>query len=133
MVTISTANLFRTPPLMAQIKVSQFFEFIAFWATSRAERKEQRCRISALPYSHLDGAQVALQRCLILRPSFIIVTVLVLSLFKKRTSLLCIDRFTSQTGESTFNWGTRIQHSIGLNNPHLGILVSEHSVHTSLR
>jgi hypothetical protein len=74
---------------MAQIKVSQFFEFIAFWATSRAERKEQRCRISALPYSHLDGAQVALQRCLILRPSFIIVTVLVLSLFKKRTSLLC--------------------------------------------
>jgi uncharacterized protein YceH (UPF0502 family) len=74
---------------MVQIRVSRFFEFIAFWATSRAESKEQRWCISALPFSHLDSAQVALQRCLILRPNYTIVTDLRLSLDKNRTSLLC--------------------------------------------
>jgi hypothetical protein len=51
---------------MATIDTWRCFAFIALGTTSRAEKKG-RTICSALLYSYQDGAQVARQRCLILR------------------------------------------------------------------
>jgi len=52
---------------MAQTEVNWPFAFIALGTTSRADQKGQNDHRSALPYSHPVGAQVARQRCPILR------------------------------------------------------------------
>ena len=72
---------------MAQTDFGRAFEFIAFWATNRAETNGQRSCLSALLFCHSGGAQVALQRCPILRSSSRIVSPY--SPFAKGTSLLC--------------------------------------------
>jgi len=54
---------------MAQIETGQAFAFIALQTSSRVDTKGQNELRSALLYSHSSGAQVARQRCPILRSS----------------------------------------------------------------
>jgi len=82
---------------MAMIDTRRSVEFIALETASRENKKGQNNFCSALLYSHQDVAQVALQRCLILRLGDIILTPLLSSPIghlyfgENRTFLLGVD------------------------------------------
>lgn len=72
---------------MSMSKSSAPFAFIAFETSNRAVNNGQMDFSSALSFCHLLGAQVARQRCPILQPG--LVSLSLFSPFAKGTFLLC--------------------------------------------